>query len=515
MEVRRALISVSDKEGIVQLARGLVELGVTIISTGGTESKLREEGVPVLPISEVTGFSEILDGRVKTLHPKIHGAILADRSKEEHLRQLGELGIEPIDLVVVNLYPFAQTISQPGISLNQAIEQIDIGGVALIRAAAKNFQGVVVVTNPSRYPDILREMKENQGKVSLETRRFLAAEAFRHTSAYDSAIYSYLSQQFEEEEFPEHLVITLEKMDELRYGENPHQRAAYYREVGAPRESLINAEKLQGKTLSFNNLLDLHSAWALVKEFQEPAAVIVKHNSPCGAALGDTLAESYRAAYQCDPLSAFGGVVALNRELDEETAEEISTIFIEAVIAPGFTEEALRILSRKTEMRLLKLDISKEPYTMTRDLKRVDGGLLVQEPDLWIEDTKSYRVVTSKRPSEREWEDLLFAWKVAKHVRSNAIVLAKERSTMGIGAGQMSRVDATWAAVHKAEKRSVGCVLASDAFFPFPDAVELAASAGITSIIQPGGSVKDEEVVATAEKLGLSMVFTGFRHFRH
>ncbi len=503
----------SDKEGIVQLARGLVELGVSIISTGGTESKLREEGIPVLPISEVTGFSEILEGRVKTLHPRIHGAILADRSKEEHLLQLRELGIEPIDLVVVNLYPFAETISQPDISLDQAIEHIDIGGVALIRAAAKNFQGVVVVTNPSRYPELLKEMNENQGKVSLETRRFLAVEAFRHTSAYDSAIYSYLSQQFEE--FPEHLTLALEKMDELRYGENPHQRAAFYRQVGASRDSLVNAEKLQGKTLSFNNLLDLHSAWALVKEFEEPAAVIVKHNSPCGAALGINLAESYRAAYQCDPLSAFGGVVALNREVDGETAREIGTIFIEAIIAPGFSREALEALSKKTDLRLLRLDLSRQSYTMSRDFKRVDGGMLVQEPDLWIEDKNSYRVVTSRHPSEKEWEDLLFAWRVAKHVRSNAIVLAREKSTRGIGAGQMSRVDAVWAALHKAGERSAGCVLASDAFFPFPDAVELAASAGITAIIQPGGSVKDEEVIATAEGLGLSMVFTGFRHFRH
>jgi phosphoribosylaminoimidazolecarboxamide formyltransferase/IMP cyclohydrolase len=513
MKIERALLTVSNKAGITLLARELVEMGVEIISTGGTEKKLREEGIPVTPISEFTGFPEMLDGRVKTLHPAIHAGLLADRSNPAHLKQLEEMGIKPIDLVVVNLYPFAETVSKGEISLEEAVEQIDIGGVALIRAAAKNFQSVAVVTNPKRYSALMREMSTNEGSLSLETRRFLAAEAFRHTSHYDAAIYAYLARKFEE--FPENLTLVFNKIEELRYGENPHQRAAYYREVGAPPLSLVNAEKLHGKALSFNNVLDLNAAWMLVKEFEEPAAVIVKHNIPCGAAVAADLASAFRSALECDPVSAFGGIIALNRKVDEPTARQIASIFIEAVIAPSYSEEARAMLSKKADLRLMRLELPGEIYGELRDFKRVDGGLLIQELDQWVESQEQYRVATSRAPSDEEWEDLLFAWKVAKHVRSNAIVLAKNRATVGIGAGQMSRVDATWVALGKAKERASGSVLASDAFFPFADAVEMAAGAGVSCIIQPGGSLKDEEVIAAAERLMISMVMTGFRHFRH
>lgn len=511
--IKRALISVSNKAGVVLLARELQEMGVEIVSTGGTEKRLLEEGVKVIPISDITGFVEMLDGRVKTLHPFIHGAILADRTKPEHLRELEKMGITPIDLVVVNLYPFAETIADPDSILADAVEQIDIGGVALIRASAKNFHSVAIVTDPSRYSGLLLEMRKNGGEVSSETRQAMAAEAFRHTSDYDNAINSYLARQFND--FPSQLSLSFRKADELRYGENPHQRAAFYKEVGASSDSLANAEKLHGKALSFNNMLDLDASWALVREFEEPAAAVIKHNTPCGAAVAATVAEAYTLAFDSDPLSAFGGIVAFNREVDEDCARRIVAVFQEAVIAPSYTEAALGILSGKADLRIMRLPIPPAAPLGDKDFKHIEGGLLVQDCDRSQETRKDFELVTSRKPTEKEWQDLLFAWKVAKHVRSNAIVLAKDRVTVGIGAGQLSRVEAVWVALHKAGDKAAGCVLGSDAFFPFPDALEAAAQAGVTCFAEPGGSMKDQTVKETAEKLGVSLVFTGFRHFRH
>lgn len=513
MRIRRALLSVSNKAGLTAFARELREMGVEIVSTGGTEKKLREEGIEVTSISEVTGFPELLGGRVKTLHPRVHAALLADRSRPEHMKELEELGIEPIDLLVVNLYPFAETIARPETTLDEAVEQIDIGGVALIRAAAKNFQSVAVVTNPKRYPAVLREMRENDGSLSLETRRELAAEAFRHTSQYDAAIYAYLSRAVEE--FPENLVLVLHKVMDLRYGENPHQRAALYREVGAPHDSFVFADQLWGKELSFNNVLDLDAAWSLVRDFRRPAAALIKHNNPCGVAEAESLTEAYGMAYECDPVSAFGCVVALNRPLDEETAARITETFVEAVIAPAVPEPSLRILSRKQDLRVLQLPLQETPFNPLKDLKRVGGGLLVQDFDEGGDDMAEVTFVGDRKPDASVWKDLEFAWKVAKHVRSNAIVVARDGATVGIGAGQMSRVDATRVALMKAGERARDAVLASDAFFPFPDAVEMAAEAGVRAFIQPGGSLRDEEVFKVVEERGLVMVLTGRRHFRH
>jgi phosphoribosylaminoimidazolecarboxamide formyltransferase/IMP cyclohydrolase len=513
LRIERALISVSNKAGVAAFARELREMGVEIISTGGTEQKLREEGIEVTSISEVTGFPEMLGGRVKTLHPRIHAALLADRSRPEHMKELEELGIKPIDLLVVNLYPFAETISRPDATLEEAVEQIDIGGVALIRAAAKNFQSVAVVTNPKRYPAILREMREKGGSLSLDTRRELAAEAFRHTSHYDAAIYAYLARSVEE--FPENLILVLHKVADLRYGENPHQKAALYREVGAPQDSLVFAERLAGKDLSFNNVLDLDAAWSLVREFRRPAAALIKHNNPCGAAEAESLQEAYRRAHECDPVSAFGCVVALNRPLDEETAARITETFVEAVIAPAVPGPSLRILSRKPDLRVLQLPLQERVFNPLKDLKRVEGGLLVQDVDEIDGELEAVSYVGDRRPDAGTWSDLEFAWKVARHVRSNAIVIAKEGATVGVGAGQMSRVDATRVALMKAGERARGAVLASDAFFPFPDAVELAADAGVVAFIQPGGSLRDEEVFRLVEERGLIMALTGRRHFRH
>jgi phosphoribosylaminoimidazolecarboxamide formyltransferase / IMP cyclohydrolase len=511
--IKRALISVSNKAGVVLLARELREMGVEIISTGGTEKRLLEEGIEVIPISDITGFKEMLDGRVKTLHPHIHGAILADRTKPEHLRELEELGITSIDLVVVNLYPFAETISNPDSTLADAVEQIDIGGVALIRASAKNFHSVAIVTDPTRYSGLLLEMRQNNGEVSMETRQAMAAEAFRHTSDYDNAINSYLARQFDE--FPGQLSLSFRKADELRYGENPHQRAAFYKEVGGSPGSLANAEKLHGKALSFNNMLDLDASWALVREFEEPAAAVIKHNTPCGAAVAATVAEAYTLAFDSDPLSAFGGIVAFNREVDEDCARRIVAVFQEAVIAPSYSEAALEVLTGKADLRIMRLAIPQAENQGDKDFKHIEGGLLVQDCDRSRETREDFKLVTSRKPTEQEWQDLLFSWKVAKHVRSNAIVLAKDRVTVGIGAGQLSRVEAVWVALHKAGDKAAGCVLGSDAFFPFPDALEAAAQAGVTCFAEPGGSLKDQAIKETAEKLGVSLVFTGFRHFRH
>jgi phosphoribosylaminoimidazolecarboxamide formyltransferase/IMP cyclohydrolase len=511
--IERALLSVSNKAGIVGLARELLEMDIEIISTGGTEKKLREEGLEVTPISEVTGFPEMLGGRVKTLHPNIHAALLASRDNPDHMKEMEEMGIKPIDLVVVNLYPFAETISRPETTMEEAVEQIDIGGVTLIRAAAKNFANVAVVTNPKRYSSILLELRRNNGALTPETRRSLAAEAFRHTANYDSTIYAYLSKAFEE--FPDTLNMVFKKKDDLRYGENPHQEAALYQEIGAPSTSLVFAEQLHGKELSFNNVLDLNAGWALVKELPLPAAAVIKHNNPCGVAMAERLATAYERAYESDPASAFGSVVALNRPVDEETAAQINSTFVEAVIAPAFPESSRKLLSGKENIRLLQLPLEKEAYSALKDLKRVEGGLLVQDFDQGDEPWNEMLLVGDHTPGDEQWEELMFAWKVAKHVRSNAIVLTRDKATVGIGAGQMSRVDATRLALMKAGMRARGAALASDAFFPFPDAVELAAEAGVEAFIQPGGSIRDEEIFEEVKKRGLVMVLTGKRHFRH
>lgn len=507
---RRALISVSDKRGLQEVARGLVELGFEILSTGGTARALEGWGIPVTPVSAVTGFPEILEGRVKTLHPKIHGGILAKR-EPGHLAQLAEQGIALIDLVVVNLYPFRETVSRPGVTLEEAVENIDIGGPALVRAAAKNHAYVTVVVNPARYPEILQQL-QTRGEVDAQTRFALAVEAFAHTAAYDAAIAQYLSNVYTGSPFPPVVALVGEKVQDLRYGENPHQRAAFYREAGAAG-GLAAARQLQGKELSFNNLMDAQAAWALVQELPARAAVIIKHNNPCGAAAAESLAEAYRKAFAADSTSAFGGIVGFNAEVDEETAQELIKTFLEVVVAPGFTPAALAVLKQKEALRLLEVPLA-APGRLW-DVKALSGGFLVQEADLADAAPEEWRVVTKRAPSPAEMEELAFAWKVVKHVKSNAIVVTKGRVTLGVGAGQMNRVGAARLALEQAGEAARGAVLASDAFFPFPDTVEVAARAGITAIIQPGGSVRDEEAIATADRYDLAMVFTGRRHFKH
>ncbi|WP_406676861.1 bifunctional phosphoribosylaminoimidazolecarboxamide formyltransferase/IMP cyclohydrolase [Moorella sp. ACPs] len=511
---KRALLSVSDKTGLVDLARGLVELGWELISTGGTARTLTAAGLPVTEVAAVTGFPEILDGRVKTLHPKIHGGILA-RPTPEHLEQLREQGIQPIDLVVVNLYPFRETIARPGVTPEEAIENIDIGGPAMVRAAAKNHERVAVVVDPASYSEVLAELRE-KGNLSPATRRRLAAAAFAHTAAYDAAIAAYLQRLIRKEEiFPVHFVLSGEKVQDLRYGENPHQQAAFYRLPAVPPGSLAGARQLQGKELSYNNLMDLDAAWNLASDFKEPVAAIIKHTNPCGVARGTTPAQAYHLAYAADPVSAFGGIVALNRTVDAATAREMTEIFLEAVIAPDFTPEALEILKSKPNLRLLAAGSVAACRVQEYQVRPVSGGFLVQEPDYHLLDPEHLKVVTARKPEAGEMEDLLFAWQVVKHVKSNAIVVVKDGVTLGIGAGQMNRVGAARIALEQAGARAKGAVLASDAFFPFGDTVALAAEAGITAIIQPGGSVRDEESVKAADAARIAMVFTGIRHFRH
>ncbi|GFN22197.1 bifunctional phosphoribosylaminoimidazolecarboxamide formyltransferase/IMP cyclohydrolase [Thermanaeromonas sp. C210] len=510
---RRALLSVWDKRGLVDFARGLVELGWEIISTGGTAKVLQDAGLPVTPVQDVTGFPGILEGRVKTLHPMLHGGILAKRTPE-HLAQLDELGIKPIDLVAINLYPFQETISRPGCTIEEAIENIDIGGPAMVRAAAKNHEYVTVIVNPERYEEVLACLRQN-GDVDLATRRKLAAEAFAHTAAYDAAIALYWQgEAYGQESFPPAFFLVGFKVQDLRYGENPHQGAAFYRLPRVPAGSLAGSRQLQGKELSYNNIMDLDAAWNLVREFKEPLVTIIKHTNPCGAAKGGTAAEAYRRAYEADPLSAFGGIVGCNRPVDREMAEELVKTFLEAVIAPLFTPVALEILRSKPNMRLVAAGEGQASAGFCQ-VRPVSGGFLVQEPDLREVRGEELKVVTRRRPSPEEMEDLLFAWKVVKHVKSNAIVVAKKGVTLGIGAGQMNRVGAARLALEQAGEKARGAVLASDAFFPFPDTVEAAAKAGITAIIQPGGSIRDKESIACADEYGLTMVFTGVRHFRH
>jgi phosphoribosylaminoimidazolecarboxamide formyltransferase / IMP cyclohydrolase len=504
----KAILSVHDKTGLVDFARGLRELGVEIYSTGGTRKALQEAGIEVSGVSELTGFPEILDGRVKTLHPAVHAGILARRALPEHMKQLAEHALSPIDLVAVNLYPFQATTARPGVSVEEAIEDIDIGGPAMIRAAAKNHASVLVVVTPADYDRVLEALRG--GDVPPTFRRQLAAAAFAHTAAYDSAIAAYTRELDPAEGWPREYSIAGAKMQEMRYGENPHQAAALY-QTGVGAAGVAAAEQLQGIELSYNNTVDVDAAWDLVQDLPQPAAAIIKHANPSGVATASSLSESYQHAYECDPISAFGGIVALNQECDVDTARQVSATFLEVVAAPGFSRDALEVLSAKKKLRVLRI----RPAAATDEVKVVSGGFLVQSPDAGVDDPADMRSVGRRQPTDAEWEQLRLAWRVVKHVRSNAIVLARDGAAVGIGAGQMSRVESVQLAVQRAGDRAAGSVLASDAFFPMVDGVEVAADANVTAIIQPGGSVRDEEVLQVANERGMAMVYTGRRHFRH
>jgi phosphoribosylaminoimidazolecarboxamide formyltransferase / IMP cyclohydrolase len=514
VKVRRALISVSDKRGVVDFARGLAELGIELISTGGTARVLSEGGLDVRSITDLTGFPEIMDGRVKTLHPKLYASLLARRDDPAHLQAADDQEVEWVDLVCVNLYPFEQTASRRGVADAEVIEDIDIGGPTMIRAAAKNFPFSAVVVEPESYDAVLAELRESEGRLSLPTRESLAAEAFAYTARYDTAIAHWFAER--DEQFPPLLVRAYEKVADLPYGENPHQRAAFYAQVGARMHVLSRVRQHGGKALSFNNLLDLHAARLLVSEFQVPACAIVKHNNPCGCALGQDGLEAYRKAFAADPMSAFGGIIALNQPVDGALAEAITDQFVEVLFAPGYTGEALEVLSSKPNLRVLQDEERRALAVGEPDVKQVLGGVLVQDRDRDVEEWEDMQVATERRPTDEERAQLLFAWCVCKHVRSNAIVLAQDLATAGIGAGQMSRVDSVRLAIEKSTSESLrGAVMASDAFFPFPDGPQLAIDAGITAIIQPGGSRNDPAVVAAADAAGVAMVLTGRRHFRH
>jgi phosphoribosylaminoimidazolecarboxamide formyltransferase/IMP cyclohydrolase len=521
VKIKCALISVSDKTktGILEFAGELNNFGVEILSTGGTAKLLRDNGIPAKEVSEYTGFPEMLDGRVKTLHPKIHAGLLALRDNRQHMQTLKEHNIGLIDMLVVNLYPFEKTTQKPKVTIEELMENIDIGGPAMLRSAAKNHRSVAVICNPNRYGQVIEELKKNKGALSKKLMQDLAIEVFGRTSLYDRAIYEYLSKQtldsrLQATGFPKNLTLEFIKIQDLRYGENPHQKAAFYKEKGKTI-GLINLKQLRSpKELSFNNILDLNSAFELVKEFSNPAAVIVKHNNPCGVAEDKTLDKAYYLAWKCDPLSAFGGIVALNRKMDLKTAKVIAKSgFLECIIAPGFDREAQELFKDKKNLRLLELDDLNPVREF--DFKRLSSGLLLQDKDLDTLDPNNLKVVTKKKPTKKEIESLIFAWKVAKHVKSNAIVLACGRKTVGIGAGQMSRVDSVYISTKKAAKLAKGAVLASDAFFPKEDAIQLAAKFKIKAIIQPGGSVNDEAIIKMADKYKIAMVFTGIRHFKH
>lgn len=510
----RALISVSDKTGVVEFAQKLEELGVQIISTGGTATRLKENGIAVTGISEVTGFPECLDGRVKTLHPAVHGGILAMREKTEHMEQLKDLNIETIDIVAINLYPFKQTILKEDVTLEEAIENIDIGGPTMLRSAAKNHKDVVVVCDPQDYEAVVVELKEN-GSVSYDTKYKLALKVFEHTASYDALISDYLRKQIHGE-LPNQLTLTFEKAQELRYGENPHQKAWYYKEIKPQAGDLVNAKQLHGKELSFNNINDTNGALEALKEFEQPTVVAVKHANPCGVGVGETICDAYVKAYDADPVSIYGGIIAANRPIDQATALEISKIFVEIIIAPDFTEKALEVLTQKKNLRLLKLPAIIETISEgTLTLKKVTGGLLVQQIDTTLFEEDDLKVVTDRIPTEQEMVDMCFAMKVVKHIKSNGIVIAKDNRTLGIGPGQVNRIWAVENSIKQATGDTKGAVLASDAYFPFDDCVQAAAAAGITAIIQPGGSIRDEESIKKANELGIAMVFTGVRHFKH
>jgi phosphoribosylaminoimidazolecarboxamide formyltransferase/IMP cyclohydrolase len=513
---KRALLSVSDKTGVIEFAKGLAELGYELVSTGGTEKAIREAGIPVVNITDVTGFPECLDGRVKTLHPMVHAGILAMRSNKEHMETLEKLGVTPIDIVAINLYPFKQTILKPGATLEECIENIDIGGPTMIRAAAKNWQDVTVIVNPADYDGVLAELKE-KGEVSREHKFQLAYKVFECMANYDSMIANYWRRQIDKDMLPDTFSMTFEKAQDLRYGENPHQKAVFYKEIGTQfTGTLAAAEQLHGKELSYNNINDTNGALDLLKEFDETCVVAVKHANPCGVGLGSTLHEAYMKAYNADPVSIFGGIVACNRTVDKETAEEMAKIFLEIIIAPDFTPEALEVLEKKKNIRLLKLpDISKKNTKDMLDMKKVAGGLLVQQYNTEVLHEEDLKVVTKRQPTPEELEQLKFGMKVVKHTKSNAIVLVGDNATIGVGPGQTNRITALELAIKYGGDKVKGSVMASDAFFPFDDCVKAAHEAGITAIIQPGGSIRDEDSIKACDEFGIAMVFTGMRHFKH
>jgi len=514
MAIRRALLTVYDKTNIIELARKLREFDIEIVSTGGTMKELRKGGIEARSVSDVTGFPEILDGRVKTLHPKIHGGILARRDKGEHISQLSLHNLLQFDLVVVNLYPFEKVVSSGDVSEETALENIDIGGPTMIRSAAKNYPHVTVITSPEHYGLLIEELAGNNGSTTPEFRKRMARAAFERTSAYDSAITSWFQKG--DKEFPQKLILSYSFKSGLRYGENPHQSAALYESADYPYTSLSRGNLLSGKELSFNNLWDLESALQMALDFNEPFAAVIKHTNPCGAAVGATPAEAYRKALASDPLSAFGSVIALNRRVDMETANLLhETPFIECILAPGFEDDSLELLSTKKNRRLLDVGDLARPPAGSFELRPLAGGLLAQSPDRYEIDKDDLKAVTDKKPSDNEIDELLFAAKIVKHIKSNAIVICKDRATVGVGAGQTSRVDSSMIAVRKAGDRVAGSVAASDAFFPMPDGLEVLAEAGVTAVIQPGGSKKDPEVIEAANRLGVAMVLTGIRHFKH
>jgi phosphoribosylaminoimidazolecarboxamide formyltransferase/IMP cyclohydrolase len=512
VQIARALLSVSDKTGLVEFARGLIELGIEIVSTGGTARELSEAGVPVRAVSDFTGFPEIMDGRVKTLHPKLHAGLLALRDQQEHLQAVEENDVELIDMVCVNLYPFERVVGRR-VADGEVIENIDIGGPTMVRAAAKNFAFVAPVVTPESYDAVLAELRESERRLSMSTRESLASEAFAYTARYDSAIARWFQER--REDFPALMVRAYEKLLDLPYGENPHQRSAFYSQVGARTHILSMVSQLGGKQLSFNNLLDLDAARLLVNEFQVPTCVIVKHNNPCGTAVGRNPLEAYHRAFACDPMSAYGGIVCLNRRVDRALAEAIVDQFAEVVFAPGYDDDAVEVLSTKRNLRILDDRERRAQSLLDPNLRQVLGGMLVQDRDYGFQEREEMQVVSDRKPSEEEWQNLLFSWRVCKHVRSNAIVLARDLATIGIGAGQMSRVDSVRFALEKAQSDMQGAALASDAFFPFADGPQLALDAGVIAVIQPGGSIRDPDVVDAINAVGATMVFTGRRHFRH
>ncbi len=516
----RALISVSDKTGIVEFAKELVSLGIEIISTGGTYSKLKEAEVPAIEISELTGFPECLDGRVKTLHPIVHAGLLAMRSNESHMKQLKDLNIETIDMVIVNLYPFKATILKDGVTRAEAVENIDIGGPTMLRSAAKNYHDVAVVVDPADYSLVLKELKE-ENLVSLDTKFYLMQKVFMHTSSYDTMIADYLRRQRNDHELPETLTMTFEKVQDMRYGENPHQKAAFYREIGKKQGSITDALQLNGKELSFNNINDTNGALELLKEFTEPTVVACKHGNPCGVGSDTDIEKAWDKAFAADKVSIYGGIVVANREITLAMAEKMKSVFLEVVVAPSYETEALEIFKTKKNIRILELKGIEIPQEESAyDLKKVNGGLIVQTIDSKLLIEEEVKVVTDRTPSDKEMEDLLFAWKVVKFVKSNGIALAKDKQSIGIGPGQVSRIWSTKQSIDHAEEligqyATKGAVLASDAFFPFDDCVEEAHKAGITAIIQPGGSIRDEDSIKKCNEYGIAMVFTGMRHFKH
>ena len=519
MSIKQALISVSDKTGVVDLANALHQSGITILSTGGTARLLQNAQIPVIEISDYTGFPEMLDGRVKTLHPKVHAGILARNDSSDHLSAMQKAGFSDIELVIVNLYPFAQTIAQDDCSLENAIENIDIGGPTMVRAAAKNYQKVTVVTDPADYPALLNEITSNNGTISDTNRFKFAQKAFSHTAAYDSAISNYLTTIDDDgnrSDFPTTFNVNFSQVQPLRYGENPHQKAAFYQDLQPTPGGLANYHQIQGKALSYNNIADTDSAWECVKSFENPACVIVKHANPCGVATADHILAAYTQAFATDPTSAFGGIIAFNRSLDADTATAVLKQFVEVIIAPEITPEAQQLLSKKNNIRVLALPLEQASHQY--DLKRIGGGLLVQTPDDYHLSLAELNVVTRKKPSEQQMQDLLFAWRVAKYVKSNAIVFCRHNQTLGIGAGQMSRIDSAKIASIKAQQAGLdlaNSVVASDAFFPFRDGLDTVIEAGAQAVIQPGGSIRDDEVIAAADEQDITMVFTGIRHFRH